>query len=152
MSLADKLNKAAKHFEKGGKYERWFPLFEITDTFLYTPANVTTGKTHVRDAIDLKRLMSVVVLALMPVMFTAIYNTGYQANLAISLNDIHPTDWRYLLMNAIGLKNDPNAFASNMFLGFLFFFPLFLMTQIVGGFGNYSLPLSENTKSVKVFW
>ncbi len=134
MSLADKLNKAAKHFEKGGKYERWFPLFEITDTFLYTPANVTTGKTHVRDAIDLKRLMSVVVLALMPVMFMAIYNTGYQANLAISLNDIHPNDWRYLLMHAIGLQNDPNAFVSNMFLGFLFFFPLFLMTQIVGGF------------------
>jgi Na+-transporting NADH:ubiquinone oxidoreductase subunit B len=68
-------------FHKGGKLERLYPLYEAHDTFLFTPGETTKGGTHVRDAIDLKRMMSVVVVALIPCVFMALYNTGFQANL-----------------------------------------------------------------------
>ena len=65
-------------FEPGGKHERLYPLFEAQDTFALTPPDVTTGKTHVRDAVDLKRVMFTVVVALVPCLLWAIYNAGYQ--------------------------------------------------------------------------
>lgn len=68
-------------FHKGGKLERLYPLYEAHDTFLFTPGETTKGLTHVRDAIDLKRMMSIVVVALIPCIFMALYNTGFQANL-----------------------------------------------------------------------
>ncbi|MFG0333005.1 MAG: NADH:ubiquinone reductase (Na(+)-transporting) subunit B, partial [Maioricimonas sp. JB049] len=60
------LDRIEPNFEQGGKLERLYPLYEALDTFLYTPRDVTSGPTHVRDAIDLKRLMSTVVVALLP--------------------------------------------------------------------------------------
>lgn len=134
MALVDFLNKNAKHFQKGGKYERLFPVFEITDTFLFTPGTVTKGQTHVRDGIDLKRLMTVVVLALIPCLLMAIYNTGFQANLAISANDIEQTGWRHFIMQLMGFEYNPESVFANIFLGSLFFLPMYLMTQLVGGF------------------
>lgn len=134
MSLVKRLNTIAPLFEKGGKYERWFPVFEIVDTFLYSPASVTSGKTHVRDGLDLKRLMTVVVVALIPAMIMAIYNAGFQANAGIVANGIEPIGWRYGLMSLIGMSNDPNSLISNIFLGSLFFLPMYVMTQVVGGF------------------
>ena len=67
-------------FTKGGRYEKLSALFEIIDTVLYTPGNVTPGAPHARDGIDLKRLMIMVVFAATPVALFAIWNTGYQAN------------------------------------------------------------------------
>ncbi|MEO1272710.1 MAG: NADH:ubiquinone reductase (Na(+)-transporting) subunit B, partial [Myxococcota bacterium] len=55
--LRDMLDKQGKLFEKGGKLEKLYPLYEANDTLLFTPGHVTKGKTHVRDAIDLKRMM-----------------------------------------------------------------------------------------------
>lgn len=77
------LDKLHPHFAKGGKFEVLYPVFEMVDTFLYSPADVTTGNTHVRDAVDLKRVMTYVVLASLPCVLMAILNTGYQANLAM---------------------------------------------------------------------
>jgi len=68
------------YFKKGGKLERFYPVWEAHDTFAFTPGEITQGSTHVRDAIDLKRMMSMVVLALLPCFFMALYNTGFQAN------------------------------------------------------------------------
>lgn len=72
-------------FKKGGKLERLYPLYEAHDTFLFTPGEVTHGSTHVRDAIDLKRMMSMVVFALLPCILMALYNTGFQANRLYSI-------------------------------------------------------------------
>ena len=55
----------------------------MVDTLLYSPADVTRGSPHVRDAIDLKRLMIFVVLAVTPALMVGMYNTGYQANMAM---------------------------------------------------------------------
>lgn len=73
-------------FEKDGKLERLYPLYEGIDTFLFTPGETTVGPSHVRDGMDLKRMMITVVVALVPCIFMAFYNTGYQANLIVQGN------------------------------------------------------------------
>ena len=70
-------------FKKGKPLEKLFPLYEANDTFLYTPGEVTKGASHVRDGLDLKRMMVTVVTALGLCMLMAMYNTGYQAFRAI---------------------------------------------------------------------
>ena len=78
--LRQLLDSKAPLFEDGGKFEKFYPLYEAADTFFYTPGETTTGASHVRDALDLKRMMTMVVVALVPCVFMACYNTGYQAN------------------------------------------------------------------------
>ncbi len=87
--LENIFDKARPKFEKGGPFERLYPLFEAQETFLLSPATVTTGRTHVRDSLDMKRLMSIVVLALLPCFLFGTYNVGFQALHALGL----PTDW-----------------------------------------------------------
>ena len=77
------LDKAESHFQKGGKLERLFPVYEAIDTFLYTPGHITHAASHVRDGMDLKRMMSLVIVALIPCIYMAMWNTGRQANLAL---------------------------------------------------------------------
>jgi Na+-transporting NADH:ubiquinone oxidoreductase subunit B len=80
--------KIAPLFEKGGKFERFYTLYEAGDTFHRTPADVTPSAPHVRDSIDQKRLMIFVVYALMPCILFGIWNAGNQFNQA---NGIDPT-------------------------------------------------------------
>jgi len=81
--LRQLLDKQAPRFDEG-KLKKLRPLYEATDTFLFTPGIVTSSASHVRDGLDTKRLMGLVVLALAPCVFMACYNTGYQANLGYS--------------------------------------------------------------------
>ena len=69
-------------FEKGGKFERLYPLFEAGDTFNRTPGDVTKSAPHVRDSIDQKRLMVYVVYALFPCILFGIWNAGNQFNIS----------------------------------------------------------------------
>ena len=89
-SVRKKLDEAAPLFEKGGKFEKLWPVFELQDTFLFTGDNVTRTASHVRDATDMKRLMVTVVVALLPCMFFACWNTGYEAMLAIAKGALAP--------------------------------------------------------------
>lgn len=78
------LDKQKKRFQKGGKFEKWYYAFEAIDTFLFTPDQTTKPKgSQIRDAIDLKRLMMTVVIALLPCLLFGIYNTGHQHYLAV---------------------------------------------------------------------
>lgn len=133
--LRQQLDKAAKLFEKGGKLESQYPLFEAADTFLYTPGIVTKGKggSHVRDTIDQKRMMITVFLALIPCVLFALYNTGLQANAAIAAGAAPLEDWRTSLMTAMGLGFDPTSLAACVVHGLLYFLPVYLVTLIVGG-------------------
>jgi Na+-transporting NADH:ubiquinone oxidoreductase subunit B len=74
-----------KHFVAGGRLEKLYPLFEAFETFFFIPGHVTKNDAHVRDSLDLKRLMSFVIVALIPPLFFGIFNTGYQSNLASGL-------------------------------------------------------------------
>jgi len=126
--------KLEKHFKSGGKFERLFPVFEMIDTFILTPLNRTKGKTHIRDGLDLKRIMTTVVIALIPCVIMALYNTGYQANLLYSIdNSKTAIGFRHHIMEFFNIPYDYKSIYSNFFLGSLYFFPLYIITLIVGG-------------------
>lgn len=128
------LDRIEPSFQKGGPYHKYFAVFEMVDTFLYSPADTTRGSPHVRDAIDLKRIMSFVVLATFPVILMMLWNTGYQANSAMAqLNMTELDSWRGTLMDLLGIGFDPNSLFANMFHGLLYFLPIYLTTLIAGG-------------------
>ncbi|MDA3875162.1 MAG: NADH:ubiquinone reductase (Na(+)-transporting) subunit B [Kiritimatiellae bacterium] len=77
-TIAKKHKEIEPLFHKGGKFEKLFPLFEAQDTFLLTPPDTTKGMTHVRDAVDLKRVMFTVVVALLPCLLWGMFNAGHQ--------------------------------------------------------------------------
>ena len=79
------LDKAAPKFEKGGKLEKYYPIYEMADTFMFTPADVTEKGPHVRDSVDLKRSMIIVVLAMLPAFFFGLFNIGYQEDASRSI-------------------------------------------------------------------
>ncbi len=129
------LDNTEKQFEKGSKLEKYFPLFEAIDTFLYSPKTVTKRASHVRDALDLKRMMLMVVIALIPAVLMALYNTGYQANLAISkISNFEATYWQQLFISWLGIGFEPNSVLGNMLHGLTYFLPVYLVTVAVGGF------------------
>jgi len=133
--LLELQNKQRKLFEKGGKLERLHPLFEANDTFLFTPDSVTKGPSHVRDGLDLKRMMSVVVVALVPCVLMALYNTGLQANLAMNAAKIGElTGWRYALLQSLGVGFSPDSLIACFLHGALYFLPVYIVTIIAGGF------------------
>ncbi len=70
------------HFEKGGKFEKLHSTFDAFETLLFVPNLTNKNGVHVRDAIDMKRTMATVVLALVPALLFGIYNAGYQHFLA----------------------------------------------------------------------
>lgn len=76
------IDKIKPHFEKGGKYEKFHATFEAFETFLFVPDKVTTSGTHIRDAVDMKRTMSIVVMALIPSLLFGMWNIGHQYFLA----------------------------------------------------------------------
>ena len=129
------LDQQKRHFADGGKLESLFPLFEAIDTMFYTSGAVTNKASHVRDGLDLKRMMLMVIYALIPAVIMALYNTGFQANLAISgIADYEPASWQQQFFIWIGLEFDASSILSNIILGALYFFPLYLITLAVGGF------------------
>jgi len=132
--LRDLLDQAEPLFHKGGRLEKFYALYEAADTFLYTPGRVTEGPTHVRDGIDLKRTMITVVAALVPCIFMAMWNTGYQINLAMQQMGATTTgEWRGIIIDILGVGYNPSNPLANVFHGFLYFFPVFLVCNMVGG-------------------
>ena len=128
------LEKARPAFEEGGKLEKLYPLFEATDTFLYSTDEVTTVEPHVRDSLDLKRIMTLVVYALMPCVFMAMWNTGLQANTAMqAMNIAAAPGWRGAILTAL-VGYDPNSFVANLMHGALYFIPVYFVSVAVGGF------------------
>jgi Na+-transporting NADH:ubiquinone oxidoreductase subunit B len=132
MSARDFLDSIEPHFTKGGKLEKYYGLYEMVDTFIYTPADVTRGTTHVRDGNDLKRTMTFVVIATFFCILMAMYNTGYQANVAMEAMGLAKAEgWRSIPMMIFGYSSY-NPF-SCMVHGALYFLPIYIVTLAVGG-------------------
>ena len=133
--LRDFFDKQEKHFLKGGKLEKLYFLYEAIDGFMFTPDKVTRYPSFVRDAMDLKRMMMMVVYALVPTVLMALYNTGYQANLGLEkLGQSTIGGWREFVLAFLGVGHDPGNILANMILGALFFFPVYIITLAAGGF------------------
>jgi Na+-transporting NADH:ubiquinone oxidoreductase subunit B len=131
--LRDALDKIAPEFEKGGRLERLYPVYEAADTFLFTPGIVTRTGSHVRDGLDYKRMMSLVVVALGPCMLMALFNTGYQANLAIAAGAAPLDTWQNAVFQAVGGSYDPSNPLWCALLGALHFLPIYAVVMAVGG-------------------
>ena len=129
--LRNLLDRQARHFEKGGKLEKLYPLYEANDTFLFTPGEVTKGASHVRDGLDLKRMMMTVVIALAGCVYMAMYNTGYQAHLAIAGGAAPLDTWQTAAMD--GLSFSPDNLWACLVHGALYYVPVLLVTFAVGG-------------------
>ena len=127
------LDKAGRPFHPGGKLQRFYPLYEAMDTFFYAPGSVTKTGAHVRDAMDLKRMMILVVIAAFPCVLMALYNTGYQANRIIDPARIGElVGWRHGLIQTLGFGYDPRSILDNVIHGAVYFLPLYIVTMVVG--------------------
>ncbi|EAS63919.1 NADH:ubiquinone reductase (Na(+)-transporting) subunit B [Photobacterium angustum] len=142
MGLKNFLEDIEHHFEPGGKHERWFALYEAFATIMYTPGQVTRTSAHVRDSIDLKRLMIMVWLAVFPAMFWGMYNVGDQAIAGLNhlytadkLTAIIAADWHYWFTQMLGGTLSVDAgWGSKMLLGATYFLPIYAVVFAVGGF------------------
>jgi Na+-transporting NADH:ubiquinone oxidoreductase subunit B len=132
-ALRQLLDRIGKPFHPGGKLERFFPLYEAADTFFYAPAKVTTTGAHVRDAMDLKRMMILVCIAALPCVFMAMFNTGLQANLALDpAKSALLVGWRHDIIGLLGVGYSPASFAATLVHRSLYFIPLYVVTMVVG--------------------
>lgn len=129
MSLKDYLEKIEPDFEPGGKYEKWYALYEAAATIFYTPGKVNKAVTHVRDSIDLKRIMIMVWMATFPAMFYGMYNVGLQANEALlagaSWTDTINAYWQAGLFSALGgeLGTQAAGWGAMLLYGACFLYP-----------------------------
>lgn len=141
--LREKLDQLEPMFTNGGKLERFYPLYEAADTFLYTPGEVTKGASHVRDGMDLKRMMIFVVIALTPCILFGCYNTGLQTHLVAqkaassgmeASEIIGDLGWRASIVSALGWtpEGGGNLFY-NLIHGLLYFLPIYIVANTVGG-------------------
>lgn len=133
-ALRKVLDDMEPHFHKGGKYENWFALYEAVDTIFYSPGSTTKTTAHVRDGVDLKRIMITVWFCAFPAMLFGMWNIGFQANTIIAETGMAMTaDWRLGLITAFA-GNDPASIWDNFWYGFMYFVPVYAVTFIVGGF------------------
>ncbi|MDO4250676.1 MAG: NADH:ubiquinone reductase (Na(+)-transporting) subunit B [Moraxella sp.] len=119
-------------FKKGGKYEKYYAVFEMFDTFFRQPSSQTYSASHVRDGIDLKRIMITVWLCTFPAMFFGMYNVGFHALTAIQSMGLTPTGWRTVITGLAGY--DPNSIWACFVYGAMQFLPIYLVTFVVGIF------------------
>jgi Na+-transporting NADH:ubiquinone oxidoreductase subunit B len=127
------MNQLHPLFAKGGRFEKFYAVYEMVDTFFYSPADVTYTAPHVRDGIDLKRVMTYVVIATIPTLLIGMYSAGYQANLAMAELGIDTAPgWRGVLLGSVGY-NAANPLAC-LLHGMAYFLPIYFVTLAVGGF------------------
>ena len=129
------LDSIHPHVVEGGKYQKFYALYEAVDTIFYSPADVNQGRNHVRDGIDLKRVMIYVWLAAIPCVIMGSYNVGLQANTVMQAMGItEVVGWRGDILAIFGIGIDPNSIMDNFWHGFWYWFPIYATVFIVGGF------------------
>lgn len=127
------LDRLEPLFTKGGRFESMHALFEAVDTFFYSPPDLTRGSPHIRDALDLKRVMIIVVIAAAPAAVFGMWNTGYQANMAMQgLGLAGIEGWRGALLPLLGAGYDPASIYDCFLHGALYFLPIYIVTMVVG--------------------
>ena len=138
--------KIAPMFEKGGVLEKLYPLYEAQFTLLFSSGKVTTGNTHVRDYIDLKRIMIIVFFAVFPAMIYGWFNVGDQTIMALStMADgaevastnyaLFSADYHYAIVQMLGGSLGADAGVCSKFLiGFVYFLPIYITVFVVGAF------------------
>lgn len=113
------------------KDNNYFYLYEVVQNFFFSSKVATTGKTHIRDRLDIQRVMVVVWLATFPAMFWGMYNMGFWGLDYMQKGGFSSTgDWHNVLVQAIG--TDPNNHLHRFWFGLVYFVPIYLTVFIVG--------------------
>lgn len=136
MGLRALLDRIEPLVHKGSRFEKLYPLYEAADTFLYRPRLLTRTTAHVRDSLDLKRIMILVWLCTFPAMFFGMWNVGHQANLVFAQQPellAAQTGWHIEIVRMLA-GFDPNSFYDNFVQGAVYFLPIYAVTFAVGGF------------------
>ena len=120
-------------FATGGPLARFHTVYDAADTFLFTPSYRTTGGPHVRDALDQKRMMMIVVVALLPCVAMAMFNSGYQAFLSVEQGGKLLDSWQATAYRALGLAVSSRSVLGCMVYGAMHFLPVLVTTFAVGG-------------------
>jgi Na+-transporting NADH:ubiquinone oxidoreductase subunit B len=132
--LRKALDDMEPHFHKGGKYESWFALYEVFDTLFYSPKDVTKTTAHVRDGLDLKRIMITVWFCAFPAMFFGMWNLGHQANSIIAVTGaVTNPDWHQVII-AWFAGNNPDSIWDCFWYGACYFIPIYAVTFLSGIF------------------
>lgn len=132
MSLRDLLDSIEPHFETGGRFERYYAIYEMVDTILYSPGIVTKTSSHVRDAVDFKRVMTTVWWCAFFPMFAGMYYTGLHANLAMDQMGIEGLQgWRGFLLELVAGYDATNWWDCLVY-GAVFYIPIYLVVFFVG--------------------
>jgi len=122
-------------FVKGGRLQNLHAIYEMVDTLIYSPPDVTRSSPHIRDAIDLKRVMIMVVFAATPCALVGMWNTGFQANTALAAMGIESVPGaRDALLGLFGVGHNPANIYDNLMLGLSYFLPIYIVTLAAGGF------------------
>ena len=134
MGLRSFFDSIEPNFEKGGRYEKYYPIYEMIETILYTGKSVTKAAPHARSFVDMKRIMTYVVISTIPCILWACYNTGLQTNIGLAeLGDASHVGWRIFVIKMLGISLNPDSILANMFHGMLYFMPIYLVTLVAGG-------------------
>lgn len=134
MGLRKILDDMEPHFHSGGRFEKWYALYEAVDTIFYSPGSTTKTTAHVRDGIDLKRVMITVWFCAFPAMFYGMYNIGFQANTILADAGIASGEgWRHVMIS-MAAGYDASSIWDNFWHGFWYFIPVYAVTFAVGGF------------------
>jgi len=132
MGLRNFLDTIEPHFEKGGRFEKLYTIYEMVDTATYKPSIVTRTTAHVRDANDMKRIMILVWFAALLPMVVGMHNLGLQANTAIEAGMPLANGWREYFISMFA-GNNPESFWDNVVYGAWYFLPIYITVFIVGG-------------------
>ena len=133
MWLRDALDNIEPHFEKGGRFEKFYSVYEMVDTVFYSPGHVTKTSSHVRDAVDMKRVMTTVWWCAFFPMVAGMYHTGLQANLAMDAMGVAGLDgWRGVLLELVA-GYDAESIWDCLVYGAMFFVPIYMVVFVVGG-------------------
>ncbi len=123
-------DKIKPRFISGGSMEKFFPLYEAIENFIFSSKEKTSNPIHVRDAIDIQRIMVIVWLAAFPAMFFGMYNIGDQTLEYLSLiGSTNSNDWHHQIINLIGYNN---SWTNKLWIGAIYFIPIYIVTFTVG--------------------
>ena len=133
MWLRDVLDNIEPHFETGGRFEKFYSVYEMVDTIFYSPGHVTKTSSHVRDAVDMKRVMTTVWWCAFFPMFAGMYYTGLQANLAMDAMGVENLEgWRGALLELVA-GYDVDSIWDCVVYGAMFYVPIYMVVFVVGG-------------------
>ena len=134
MGLRSFFDSIEPNFEKGGRYEKYYPIYEMIETILYTGKSVTKAAPHARSFVDMKRIMTYVVISTIPCILWAFYNTGLQTNIGLAeLGDTSHVGWRIFVIKMLVVSLNPDSILGNMLHGMLYFMPIYIVTLVAGG-------------------